>query len=100
MSISHHGRECILIHFLKLSILQKFSFRTESFGVFYPLFHTSRMFQHSVQSFLLNHSFFPTVVLLSVFPRNVTAVFDTVVAFGAVDVNKQVTAEAGTKWHL
>lgn len=67
---------------------------------FYPLLHTSRMFQHSVQSFLINHSFSPTVVLPFVFPRNVTTVFDTDVAFRAVDVNKQVTAEAGTKWHL
>lgn len=59
------------------------------------------MFQHSVQSFLLNHFFFfQTVVLLFVFPRNVITVFDTDVAFEAVHVNKQVTAEAGTKWHL
>lgn len=45
------------------------------------------MLQRSVQSFLLKH-FFLTVVLLFVFHRNVTTVFDADVAFAAVEVNK------------
>lgn len=45
------------------------------------------MFQHSGQSFLLKHLFL-TVVLLFVFHRNVTRLFDRGVAFAAAEVDK------------